>query len=144
MKLFLRKHNCIVSETIQKNMVNELWQLVEVHYVSSTKPFLQTEEEKILTEPEEIIEYLRQKAKISPSAFEQLKSASQAAKRVFDKVIKGERIRVEHPVVLERKEICNNCIYKTTTLKMDRCKKCGCFLKAKQQLLTEKCPEGKW
>jgi hypothetical protein len=42
----------------------------------------------------------------------------------------------------ERMNICNSCehLFKPTTT----CKKCGCFMKLKTYLPTQKCPLNKW
>ena len=40
-----------------------------------------------------------------------------------------------------RLAICLQCPHLSP---LNRCLKCGCFLKAKTRLRTEKCPVGKW
>jgi hypothetical protein len=41
-----------------------------------------------------------------------------------------------------RLEICKGCEWFRP--KIQTCKKCGCFMKAKSMLLNAKCPIGKW
>lgn len=45
---------------------------------------------------------------------------------------------VSQEVYMKRIKICSKCHGGW------RCPHCGCFIKAKAALLTEKCPEGKW
>lgn len=54
----------------------------------------------------------------------------------------------------ERLEICGNCVnlrrfhkfvpLGTPATKLDKCRKCGCYVLAKAALFSQKCPEGKW
>lgn len=144
MKLYLRKQKCEVSEQIKQKMIDQLWQLVKVEYTSSTLPFLQTDDNQIIQEPEKIIEYLLKEAKITPSVWKQISTASAAAKKVYKKLLKGEKIKANQDLIDSRIKICNDCKYLISTIGMRRCSSCGCFLKAKITLETEKCPEGKW
>jgi len=41
----------------------------------------------------------------------------------------------------QRRALCTPCPYRTRD---DRCVSCGCFIKAKIRVPTEKCPKGKW
>lgn len=47
---------------------------------------------------------------------------------------------VEHKKQLDRLTICFGCDQRNNA----RCRKCGCFLKAKTKLLAERCPLDKW
>jgi len=40
----------------------------------------------------------------------------------------------------KRQEICSMCKYNNGVI----CLQCGCVIKAKSRVKTEKCPEGKW
>ena len=64
-------------------------------------------------------------------------------KQTIEKII-GETF-VEKNVQDNRLAICSRCIfYELTVLNMKQCRKCGCFLEAKTQILEQKCPVGKW
>lgn len=41
----------------------------------------------------------------------------------------------------QRLAICKPCPYRTRD---NRCSSCGCFIKAKVRVPSEKCPNGKW
>lgn len=49
-------------------------------------------------------------------------------------------------VIASRRDICRGCDQKNTeTLTvLSRCKGCGCYIRAKTTLASEKCPLGKW
>jgi hypothetical protein len=47
-------------------------------------------------------------------------------------------------LAIKRFDICMECPSKTTFLKVDRCKECGCILLAKVIIPNVKCPLGKW
>tara|TARA_R100000700_G_C3051823_1_gene70792 strand:+ start:317 stop:505 length:189 start_codon:yes stop_codon:yes gene_type:complete len=60
----------------------------------------------------------------------------------FDiKQILKDYLYVSKDVQQERLDICGNCKFLT---KMNRCKKCGCFMNLKTWSSLAKCPEGKW
>lgn len=44
----------------------------------------------------------------------------------------------------QRKQICDSCEYKKTTLKVETCSKCGCVIVFKVKLDRSKCPISKW
>ncbi len=48
------------------------------------------------------------------------------------------------PIYLQRLDVCNSCEFRDAV--QERCKACGCFLKAKARLVSAKCPlpEPKW
>ena len=50
--------------------------------------------------------------------------------------------RSQEELVEYRLEICKGCEWFRP--KIQTCKKCGCFMKAKSMLLNAKCPIGKW
>ena len=52
----------------------------------------------------------------------------------------GERVSAE--TYAKRLEECDYCLYENK--KKMICGKCGCYLKEKLKMSTEKCPEGKW
>tara|TARA_R100000808_G_C2150437_1_gene159170 strand:- start:2476 stop:2682 length:207 start_codon:yes stop_codon:yes gene_type:complete len=49
--------------------------------------------------------------------------------------------RVSKEIEKKRWDSCKNC---TFLIKYDRCKKCGCFMKAKVKFKGAKCPIGIW
>lgn len=55
----------------------------------------------------------------------------------------------DHPIVLERKQVCASCPSKFSipvvgAVVGEQCIDCGCFLDAKTRTVREKCPRGKW
>ncbi len=75
-----------------------------------------------------------------PSVFGMAKNLIQTAKDVAVHKKKKERTLVPPEVKDERMALCNACEYYVK----DKCKKCGCQLRAKTQLAASKCPLGKW
>ena len=72
-----------------------------------------------------------------PSRKEQLKNLIETT----GKVIRNPRL-VNDEEFNRRKSVCNTCRY--FDRKQNRCKKCGCMLKAKVRFKTAKCPLNKW
>ena len=62
----------------------------------------------------------------------------------------GLRIGIaDQSVIQARRDICRVCPEATINpiiglSNISKCKQCGCFLSAKSQLKSEKCPLGKW
>ncbi len=75
-----------------------------------------------------------------PSVFGMAKNLLQTSKDVARHRNKTGRTLAPTDVQKERMDICNACNY----FKDNRCKKCGCQLKAKTTLAAAKCPLGKW
>jgi len=44
----------------------------------------------------------------------------------------------------ERLKICKECEYLIKTMKLLRCKKCGCLLEVKTMFSSSECPINKW
>lgn len=67
---------------------------------------------------------------------------SQTAKNVINGALNGGPIFTSEEKSNARLNICNECEFfaKETA----RCKKCGCFMKAKVKIEMAKCPIGKW
>lgn len=64
-------------------------------------------------------------------------------KQVVEKLI-GETF-VDENIKQHRISKCLSCIFlDTSILNMKQCKKCGCFIDTKAQLLEQRCPIGKW
>ena len=47
----------------------------------------------------------------------------------------------DEEIINHRWELCSGCEFLT---KMNRCKKCGCFMKIKTRVAKMKCPVDKW
>ncbi len=47
-------------------------------------------------------------------------------------------------VINKRRAICEGCELQSKRGLLSRCKPCGCFVRAKVRVATEKCPKGKW
>jgi hypothetical protein len=67
-----------------------------------------------------------------------------AARRAMGVVLSGRSLSVDPETVSARKTTCSACEYHRDT--DDRCShpRCGCYLKFKTRLNSEKCPENKW
>ena len=70
-----------------------------------------------------------------------------------DKLIKGisglskaalDIDRADQDTIKQREEQCNGCPYQKYTLGIERCGDCGCVLRAKRKIKSEKCPQNKW
>jgi len=70
----------------------------------------------------------------------QLKTAAKAVARIAEAAVSGKPITVKSAEVERRASICGTC----DEYHKGRCRLCGCRLKAKRRLATEKCPAGKW
>lgn len=73
----------------------------------------------------------------------ELPSVSEMAANLAKDV--GQWVRAGAPVspqelTQQRLEVCRACEF----FQNDRCAKCGCFMKAKANMVTAKCPLGKW
>ena len=63
-----------------------------------------------------------------------------AVKRVTVAAVKGEDILADKLTKEGRRAICRLCDHSSGS----RCDECGCFIKEKTSLLTEKCPFDFW
>jgi hypothetical protein len=68
------------------------------------------------------------------------KNAGIAVKDAIAYAVEHGHIALEESKVQERLSICASCEY----LNGQRCRACGCFVKAKAALASEKCPKNKW
>lgn len=73
---------------------------------------------------------------------------ARAAGRLVAGVAQGQAVRVSPADQARRKRICEACTGPTGWYLpgMDRCAhpRCGCYLRFKTWLVSERCPEGKW
>lgn len=70
-----------------------------------------------------------------------LKNALCACGRFLLALITFKRVKVSKDVYDKRMDICRSCDF---LLNGKRCSSCGCYVKPKCSLTTEKCPEGYW
>ena len=66
--------------------------------------------------------------------------ASEASAKTSD-VIKSFTVKCEPDIRAQRWEICQGCEHLT---KMQRCRKCGCFMELKTWMAEQECPIKKW
>ena len=67
----------------------------------------------------------------------QVANATRAVGRVFNAITHGQQLNVSSEILSQRLEICNKCEHHSN----GRCKLCGCMLRWKRTLATEKCPD---
>ena len=74
---------------------------------------------------------------------EKVVNAAGAAGRVVSALVNGEDVLVLAETAQARMALCLGCehLWAPNVL---QCKLCGCWVKAKTKLATEKCPAGKW
>jgi len=77
-----------------------------------------------------------------PPVTTQIANAASAVGRVVKAVIKNEQIIAAESLCNERIEACKQC--RRYIRRSGRCMECGCFVKPKASLLTEKCPKNRW
>jgi hypothetical protein len=79
-----------------------------------------------------------------PRTREMAANASRAVGRVIGGVARAEPLRVPPGVKAERMEICQAC--ERFRPEDERCAHpgCGCYLRLKTWLVSERCPAGKW
>jgi len=68
------------------------------------------------------------------------KNATLAVKDAIAFAVEHGHLALEENKVQERLSICEGCEY----LNGQRCRACGCFVKAKAALASENCPKKKW
>lgn len=66
---------------------------------------------------------------------------TKALGRIILSILTLERIKATKITFKNRIGQCSECEY---CINGKRCKLCGCFIKTKAKLLTEKCPADKW
>jgi hypothetical protein len=125
-------------------MLDPLWSLVTVIFATSTEPFLETEEQEQISDPEQIVAYLLSKAQITPSTLDQLKNAKRAAIKAYKHVLKTGQVLASSEVTSHRRSLCETCPFNQVKWGVRRCTKCGCNIKAKTATQTESCPIHKW
>lgn len=76
-----------------------------------------------------------------PSWLKRAGNATKAAGRVVKAVGCRRKVMADAAVTATRKAVCDACPERGPS---NVCKECGCALRAKQRLLTESCPLGKW
>lgn len=77
-----------------------------------------------------------------PSVAVMAKNLCGAFCRIIKAVVSGKLVKEYGYTTTRRKLICYRCHWYVK--KSGRCRRCGCFVKAKAWLHTEKCPIGKW
>jgi len=78
----------------------------------------------------------------SPSLKDQIKDLSEIAKDSAKNILSGKDIIASDDIVSARLNLCEVCEFYIKD--QSRCKKCGCFMKAKTKMLVAKCPVDKW
>jgi heterodisulfide reductase subunit A-like polyferredoxin len=79
-----------------------------------------------------------------PGFMDLLKNSATAAARAAGAISEGKELKVSDEEKEKRLAICNSCPHKEELIGQPRCGACGCFLKLKASLATEKCPKDKW
>jgi hypothetical protein len=71
-------------------------------------------------------------------------SAPDLAKNLFEtaKQLARNPLPADDETYLRREKICNSCEH--FDQRQNRCRKCGCMLKAKMRIKLAKCKVGKW
>ena len=90
------------------------------------------------------------KSKQGPSLPRMAGNFGKAKSRVAVAAVRNESILAGDLLYQNRIEICagneilQKCEYYDSRMNRCRHRECGCFIKAKAKLLTEKCPESRW
>lgn len=83
-----------------------------------------------------------QRAKhLAPGCGRKAANASKAVGRAIRAVAAGAKLAADPATVAARKAVCDDCPERGPS---NVCRECGCALSAKQRLLTEACPLGRW
>lgn len=140
-----RSKECLDTLYLKENLTAEMFQLCEVMYTTSTKPFLLiNSNQKQIGDVNEIVQILKSELNYSANTYQQALNLTSSLKKQFKTIIKGEKIKASDEKIKAREEVCSSCSFKTYIFNQDKCKYCGCFLKIKVTLETEKCPLEKW
>lgn len=78
----------------------------------------------------------------SPSITNQIKDLSEIAKDSVKNILSGKSAIADDNVISFRLNLCEACEFYVKD--QSRCKKCGCFMKAKTKMFVAKCPINKW
>ena len=76
-----------------------------------------------------------------PPFLEQVTNLAAAGRDVVLGFLKSGKIKTSSEMFKDRMEVCLGCDKLTDDF---RCSQCGCFIKAKAQLLSQDCPLRKW
>lgn len=76
-----------------------------------------------------------------PPFLEQITNLATAGRDIVLGFLKSGKIKASSQMHKDRMEVCLACDKLTDDF---RCSQCGCFIKAKSQLLTQDCPLRKW
>lgn len=79
-------------------------------------------------------------ARKNAGAIQKMQNVSTAVWRVITGAAEGSRVRVSDAVMADRRAVCSKC----KLFDGANCKLCGCFVKFKTMLATERCPDGRW
>ena len=80
------------------------------------------------------------KRQMMPPLHIRLKNIVQATQDVTNFARKNGRVIASDEIVKARIETCNQCQYMVAGV----CSMCGCHLRLKIKLESQKCPQGKW
>lgn len=78
--------------------------------------------------------------RVMPGMVRQARNATGALLRVVGRAVRREPVLAGAEEVARREAVCGGCELRQGL----RCRKCGCWLRAKVRLAGEKCPAGKW
>lgn len=76
-----------------------------------------------------------------PPLYIQLKNIIIAFIKVLKNIVLLKHVKSSNKIKNRRLEICKNCEH---LIMNKRCSLCGCYVKPKASLLTEKCPDKRW
>lgn len=79
-----------------------------------------------------------------PSFIQQGKNIAGAVSRVASVLVSGGRVLVSDAEFYYRFNLCLSNVCDNCDVLAERCFICGCYLKPKLSLTTEKCPLGYW
>jgi hypothetical protein len=133
---FREKHQILIelSHDVQAalKMMNEGVNYYDAKFDETTKhALLQTEE---YVKNEDVSKF--------PSSFKMARNLAKEVWRTGKNAARGLPILVSAEVGFKRLSTCESC--DRYDLQTNRCKECGCFMKAKTQLASATCPLNKW
>ena len=77
-----------------------------------------------------------------PSNMQMMKNLSSSLKNASKALIKGEKVSLSKGEAEARMKICMSC--EEYIKEENRCNLCGCYMRVKTKIATEKCPIRKW
>ncbi len=77
-----------------------------------------------------------------PPLVQQALSLSRSVVKLTHNLVTGKNLTISHADRERRLQTCSQC--EAYVAKSQRCRRCGCYLKAKLPLVTEHCPIGRW